>query len=267
MPKFQLDTERAVGAARAAGEAILKIYKTDFEVSEKEAGQMLTVADTDADAVIHEMLAPSGYPILSEESADDTRRLSSERVWIVDPLDGTSDFVNRTGEFSIMIALVENHEPIIGVVYAPTSSTLYVAEKGKGAFCFADNKWKQLHVSVTSSLPSAKAVVSRHHFTDKERAILQKLTVSEFVHKGSAGLKIADITQGSAELYFTVTNKIRQWDTAAGYCILTEAGGRMTDMLGQDLLYNTEDVQHQNGILATNGLLHGAVIQTYHDSH
>ncbi len=263
MPEFQPNTKLAIEAARKAGARALEIYSTDFKVSEKEPGQLLTRADVDADAAIHEALAGSGYPILSEESADDPARLGARRVWIVDPLDGTSDFVNKTGEFSIMIALVERQKSVIGVVYAPTTDALYVAESGRGAFCSADGGWKQLHVSATSSTPSAKAVVSRHHFTDKERAILDGLGVREFMQKGSAGLKIADIAQGTADFYFTLTNKIKQWDTAAAYCILREAGGRMTDMLGGELVYNTEDVYHQHGILASNGVLHDAVARLY----
>lgn len=260
MPEFELDTKRAIEAAKTAGEAMLEIYKTDFKVSEKEPGQLLTRADTDADAIIQEALAPSGFPILSEESADDVSRLQAERVWIVDPLDGTSDFVNKTGEFSVMIALVENHEPVIGVVYAPATDLLYVAEKGKGAFCFVNSEWKQLQVSGTSSIAAARAVTSRHHFTEEERAILNHLNVREFVPKGSAGLKIADIAQGSADVYFTLTNKIKQWDTAAAYCILKEAGGAMTSTRGAELCYNTENVYHEDGILVSNGVLHDVLL-------
>ncbi|OJI07385.1 hypothetical protein BK004_01485 [bacterium CG10_46_32] len=253
----------AVEAAKTAGDAVLVIYKTDFDVAEKEPGQLITLADTDADAVIHAMLRKTGYPILSEESADDFVRLQAERVWIIDPLDGTADFVEKTGEFSIMIALIENHEPIIGVVYAPATDTLYVAEKGKGAFCCTHGGWNQIYVSNTAQMPSAKAVTSRHHFTEEEHNILDALEVGEFIQKGSAGLKIADIAQGSADFYFTLTNQIKQWDTAAGYCILAEAGGCMTDMQGNALIYNTEDVYHKNGILVTNSVLHSVVLQSY----
>ncbi len=256
------DLVLAVEAAEKAGKAILEIYKTDFEVSEKEPGQLLTRADTDADDIIHEVLKKSGYPILSEETEDDLHRLDAEYVWIVDPIDGTADFVNRTGEFSIMIALVRKHDPVLGVVYQPSEATWYVGARGKGAYRYT-HTWERMHVSTTDSLEKYKAVVSRHHLKEHEKEFLEHLGIHSFMQKGSAGLKIAELAEGDAELYFATTNKMKQWDTASAYTLITEAGGEITTMKGDSLIYNTEKVQHEDGILVTNGKLHQAIVEAY----
>ncbi|MEK7125839.1 MAG: 3'(2'),5'-bisphosphate nucleotidase CysQ [Patescibacteria group bacterium] len=261
-PDFLPEMSLAITAALAAGERTLEIYQTDFKVTEKEAGELVTGADVESDALIHKTLAATQYPILSEESADNMSRLSAPRVWIVDPLDGTADFVEKTGEFAVMIALVENHEPVLGAVYAPAADLLYIAEKGKGAFRLSKKIWERLQASDVAKTSSARAVVSKHHFFAADRAVLDELKVRKFIQKGSAGLKIVDVAQGSADCYFTSTNKIKQWDTAAAYCLIKEAGGEMTDMKGGELVYNIKNIYHQNGVLVTNGLLHQAVVQS-----
>ncbi len=262
-PDFSPELSLACDAAFAAGERVMSVYQSQFSHTLKEGREPLTEADIASDEIIRKVLAPTGLTALSEESRDTGERLTAERMWIVDPLDGTADFIEKTGEFSVMIALVKNHEPVVGVVYAPATRFLYVAEKGKGAYCFSAGEWRRLRVSDVSATAAAKAVVSKHHFFQKDRVALDALGVREFVQKGSAGLKIADVAEGTADCYFTTTNKIKQWDTAAAHCILIEAGGRMTDMAGTVLAYNIKDVYHQNGILASNGLLHDAIVKQY----
>jgi len=265
MPVFSPDTVLAMRSAQRAGETVMNVYNRDFSVSEKDGGEPVTKADTDSDAVIREMLQSVGYPILSEESADDLARLSADKVWIVDPLDGTADFIRRTGEFSIMIALVRDGIPIAGIIYQPTEQRLYVAEKGIGAFA-QQGDFKELRVNAVADLGAARAITSRHHFQESEQKLLERLGVTLFVPKGSAGLKVADIAAGGAELYFTVTNKIKQWDTAAAHCLIHEAGGSMTSMKGAPLVYNTKDVHHEDGIVASNGAIHQLVVDAYRTS-
>ena len=257
------ENKLAIEAATKASNVVMKIYNSDFSSSLKNNNEPITEADLQSNQIIEKILSESGYPILSEESKDQLeKRINAKKIWIVDPLDGTTDFVNKTGEFTIMIALVENNTPILGVISRPSKNTLYVSEKGKGAFQLTNNQWKQLHVSKTSELTQCKVVGSRFHQSDDERQFLKKLSISNFTSRGSS-LKVADISSGKADLYFTTTDKIKQWDTCASNCIVREAGGLMTDMSGKDLKYNTKTVNHQNGILVTNGIIHNEIIKKY----
>jgi len=257
---FAPEMSLAIEAALSASEQIMRVYNTRFTHDIKDDKEPVTEADIASDKVIHKILSREGYLILSEESADSPDRLDKIRVWIVDPLDGTSDFVNKTGEFSVMIALVENHIPILGVVFRPTDNTLYIAQKDKGAYKRINEEWHKMLVSSTNDLTKIKAVVSRHHLSKKEELFLEKLGISDFIQMGSAGLKIAEIGAGRADLYFSMTGKMKQWDTAAAHCIIKESGGKITDMLGNDLIYNTKDVFHKNGILVTNNLIHDKIL-------
>jgi len=183
-------------------------------------------------------------------------------VWIVDPLDGTSDFIDKTGEFTIMIALIQNKKPILGVISWPTEKTFFVAQKGCGAFRYSNEQWQKIDVTRVAELPKCRAVGSRHHLSDREKLFIKKLGIEDFTSIGSS-LKVGKISSGEAEAYITTTNKMKEWDTAASYCIILEAGGKMTDMLGNDILYNNEDVFHHNGILVTNGLIHEKILEEY----
>jgi 3'(2'), 5'-bisphosphate nucleotidase len=263
---FSKEMNLAVRAALKAGEQVMSVYNGDFaHTIKKEDNSPVTEADIASDKVIHEELSKTGYPILSEESKDPEERLSHKRVWIVDPLDGTSDFVNKTGEFSIMIALVDSGVPILGVVYNPVQDILYISERGKGAYQHKGGQWQKIQVSSTADVAKSRAVVSRHHLMDEEKSFLKKLGISDFVQHGSGGLKISKVANGEAELYFAMTDNMKQWDTAAAFSIITEAGGRITDMNGREFIYNTEDVYHKNGILVTNGLMHNLIIRGNND--
>ena len=256
------ETRLAVDAAKSAGERVMSIYNSDFLSERKKDGSEITEADRLSQEAIKSYLQKSGLPMLSEEQEDDMIRLNQERIWIVDPLDGTADFVDRTGEFSVMIALVQESLPVAGVIYRPTTGALFVAQKGQGSYVNDGGSWKKLEVNKISDLAKIRAVMSRHHLTDKERKILDELCVANFIQMGSAGLKAVAIAQGEADLYLTMTDKIKQWDTAAAHCLVAEAGGRITDLLGRGLVYNTEDVYHRNGILISNGFIHSGVVET-----
>jgi len=262
---FASELSIAIDAALAAGEQVMQIYNSQFTHTLKKNNEPVTEADIASDKIIHKELSSTDYPILSEESSDSKERLNHSRVWIVDPLDGTSDFVNKTGEFSIMIGLIHDGIPIIGVVFNPVQNILYIAEIRKGAYQKKDNTWQKMNVSPVDDVSKAKAVVSRHHLSSKDESFLKELGVSSFIQKGSAGLKISEVASGEADLYFAMTDNMKQWDTAAAYSIITEAGGRITDMNGDELIYNTKDVYHKNGILVTNNLLHSTVVGLYGD--
>lgn len=252
----------AIKAAREAGNAILEIYQGDFKVSKKNDDSPITEADLKSNEIIKEILSQTKHTILSEEDKDDQSRLSKDMVWIVDPLDGTSDFIDKTGEFTVMIALIKNKKPILGVIGWPTEKTFFVAQKGSGAFRYSNGEWKKISVTTSTKLSECRAIGSRHHLSDKEKLFIKKLGIKDFTSIGSS-LKVGKISSGEAEAYITTTNKMKEWDSAASYCIISEAGGKMTDMLGNDITYNDKDVYHQNGILVTNGLIHDKIIEEF----
>jgi len=260
LPEFEI----ALYAAVKAGEEIIKVYSSDFSSKMKNDDSPITIADLKSNKIIKEILTKSGYVVLSEEDKDSKKRLQEKRVWIVDPLDGTTDFVNRTGEFTVMIGLVEEKKPILGIIYWPTENTVFAAQKGCGAWKFSDGAWEKIMVSSTLDLNQCLAVGSRHHLSENEKTLLKKLQITKFTSVGSS-LKVAKISSGFADVYLTTTNKMKEWDTCASYCIISEAGGKMTDMFGNDLSYNNQNVTHQNGILVTNGLVHNKIVE-YHKS-
>ena len=252
----------AIEAVHEAGKSILEIYKQSYETFTKSDDSPITEADLKSNEIIKAVLSKTGYKILSEEDKDDSKRLLEEIIWIVDPLDGTSDFIDKTGEFTVMIALIKNKKPIIGVIGWPTEKTIFAAQKGSGAFRYSEGKWSKIEVAKTSELSKCKVVGSRHHLSEKEKNFIKKLGIKHFTSVGSS-LKVGKISSGEAEAYITTTNKMKEWDSAASYCLIFEAGGKMTDMFGNDITYNNKTVNHQNGILVTNGLIHDKIIEEF----
>lgn len=252
----------AVNAAVKAGKEILRVYSRDFSSDVKKDNSPITEADLKSNNIIKEILSKTNLDILSEEDKDNKNRLAQSRIWVIDPLDGTTDFVNKTGEFTVMIALVENGKPILGIIYWPTEETMFLAQKDSGAWRFSNDNWTKISVSNISELEKCRAVGSRHHLSENEKVLLKKLMINNFTSVGSS-LKVGKISSGSADVYLTTTNKMKEWDTCASYCIISEAGGKMTDMFGNDISYNNKFVVHQNGILVTNGLVHEKIVNEF----
>ena len=252
----------AIKAAQEASNKILEIYQSDYNTFTKSDNSPVTDADLKSNKVINEILSNTKYSILSEEDVDDQSRLSEDMIWIVDPLDGTSDFIDKTGEFTVMIALIQNKKPILGVIAWPTEKILFVAQKNCGAFRYSNDKWDKISVTKIDELSKCRTIGSRHHLSDKEKKFIEKIRIKDFTSIGSS-LKVCKISSGEAEAYITTTNKMKEWDTAASYCIISEAGGKMTDMIGNELTYNNKNVYHQNGILVTNGLIHDKIIKEF----
>ena len=250
-----------IKAAEVASKAVMEIYQNDFKTNLKNDNEPITEADIQSNEIIKKILADSGHVILSEESPDDDARLTADRVWIVDPLDGTSDFVNKTGEFTIMISLVEKKVPVLGIISQPTTGSLFIAQKTKGSFAWDGNQWTKLAVSNESELRKCRIVGSRFHISDDESRIFDGLNTAKFTSLGSS-LKVIEICKANAELYFTLTDKIKQWDTCASNCIVTEAGGKITDTKGKNLEYNTSFLNHKDGIIVTNGIIHNEIVKT-----
>ncbi len=256
------ELDLAIGASVDAGNSIMGVYRKKFETRMKSDDTPVTEADLKSNEVIRRALSATPYMILSEEDRDDEARLGEEAVWIVDPLDGTLDFIDRIGEFTVMIALVRNKKPVLGVINWPAGKTVYAAQLGGGAFMHSDGRWQKLAVTGTSELAACRAVGSRHRHSEMEKALIKKLGIGKFTHVGSS-LKVGKISSGEAEVYMATTEKMKEWDSAASYCIIGEAGGRMTDMRGNELTYNNRDVYHRHGILATNGPVHDRIVREF----
>ena len=216
--------EHCLTIAEEAGRAILKVYGTDFAVAEKEDRSPLTQADLAAHHCIIERLGAldAVYPCLSEEAADiayETRRQWS-RYWLIDPLDGTKEFVKRNGEFTVNIALIDGGEPILGVVHAPVLGVSYLAARGVGAFRIRDGLREAIHTRRTAARPTL--VVSKSHRDAALDAFLRHAPEHEALSRGSS-LKFCLVAEGSADLY-PRTGPTSEWDTAAGQCVAEQAG-------------------------------------------
>ncbi len=232
-----------VRLAREAGREILRVYDSDFAVTLKEDRSPLTEADLASQRVIAaglRQLAPD-IPLLAEESAaaDVALRRSWPTLWLVDPLDGTREFVKRNGEFTVNIALVHEHEPLLGVLYAPVHDVCYYAVRGAGAER-QDGQGRRtaLQVSATSHEPP-RVLASRSHRGKGIDAVLQRLGEHAIVSVGSA-LKFARLAEGGADFYPRLS-PTSEWDSAAGQAIVEAAGGRVTDLQGAALRYNERD--------------------------
>lgn len=249
--------EKQLAAAIKAGElakrAILEVYKTNFKVETKKDKSPVTVADKKADKIISEYLK-SAYPeyaILTEESKDNKKRLTNDYVWIVDPLDGTTNFVNKNNEFTINIALVYKHKVVVGVVIVPTTGEIYYATNHGGAFFSVGGKVKEIHVSRNSK--TIRALLSRSHHSQKEEAVFKKYGNKIIDRKYiGAAIKACLIAKGDAELSICLNGKTKEWDTAAGQIILKEAGGVFVEPNGKWMTYNRKDASNVNGYVMAN---------------
>jgi 3'(2'), 5'-bisphosphate nucleotidase len=225
-----------------AGAAIMRIYDAGFTVQHKEDNSPLTVADLESQRVIIEGLTEltPDIPILSEESAQApwSERQSWRELWVVDPLDGTREFVKRNGEFTINIALVQEHEPVLGVVAAPAQDLLYWGARGVGAFSRAQGA-AQIRIQVAPPHAPVRVVGSRSHPSPETAKYLARLGPHVMRGIGSS-LKFCSVAAGEADLYprFGPTS---EWDTAAGQALLEAAGGHVTRLDGHRLRYNCRE--------------------------
>jgi 3'(2'), 5'-bisphosphate nucleotidase len=228
-----------VDIAEAAGREIMRIYESGFSVTLKQDRSPLTEADLAAQRVIGAGLAAlAEVPMLAEESAAEVfaRRRDWPTLWLVDPLDGTREFVKRNGEFTVNIALVHQHEPILGVVAAPARQVAYAAADGCGAFR-RDAAGTRTPIHVQSQAPQPLRVLgSRSHGDAVLDRMLEHLGPQVRLSVGSA-LKFGLLAEGSGDIYVR-RGATSEWDTAAGHALLREAGGCVLDLTGQPLLYN-----------------------------
>ena len=235
--------------ARAAGEAIMSIYSQPFAVEYKQDESPLTAADKGAHEVIVQALArlTPDIPVLSEESSPEVMaaRLGWSRYWLVDPLDGTKEFVSRNGEFTVNIALIEQGTPRWGLVYAPVLDKLWYGGKGIGAWCVADGRHEAIQTRPHDAGQVWRVVGSRNHLSQETLEYLARFGELErgeieLVSMGSS-LKFCIIAEGEAELYPRLAPTC-EWNTGAAQAVLEGAGGSVTQLDGSPLCYNKTDI-------------------------
>ncbi|GGC84754.1 3'(2'),5'-bisphosphate nucleotidase CysQ [Thalassobacillus devorans] len=244
--------QKIIQAAFEAGKEIMKIYKTDFEIEFKEDESPLTMADQRSHEIIKEALQKNypDIPILSEEGKHlpYNERKRWNEFWLVDPIDGTKEFIKKNGEFTVNIALIRNGKPVMGVVYAPALDTLYAAQEGKGAFKIT-NAWnaeakKAIKLPLQESEANlAKVVASRSHMSEETKAYINELKKEygkvETISAGSS-LKLCLIAEGKAD-YYPRYAPTMEWDTGAGQAIVELSGGTVNIAEEQKpLVYNKE---------------------------
>jgi 3'(2'), 5'-bisphosphate nucleotidase len=243
-PTDLVDISRLEEIARKAGSKIMEIYAfTDFSiiVDFKSDNSPLTLADKEANKIIEEELRTHYiFPIISEEGKDIPYELRSgwKEFWLVDPLDGTKEFIKKNGEFTVNIALIVDKKPLIGIIYAPVLDILYVGIVGKEAYKIVKGTKKTLKTNGKKA--QRIAVGSRSHSSPEDEAVLENYDVIDKTSIGSS-LKFCLVAEGNADVYFR-SGPTMEWDTAAGQAILEAAGGKMYNQSGGDFIYNKKSL-------------------------
>ncbi len=245
----------AIDAAKEAGAEIKRLYATS-DWTEKSDGSPVTIADMRSHEIVYASLIKTDIPVLSEES-EDTEISYASNLWIVDPLDGTQGFIKKSDAFSVMIALLHDGVPILGVVYAPIQDDLYYAEHGRGAFLVRGGLTTKLVVR-NREQDDLIFVRSVNNATPEMRIVAEQLGAT-FRPQGSLGMKIGIIAEGVGDFSYTRGN-VGEWDVAAPQVILEEAGGTMTDCEGNPIHYGNSDHRLTNGVLSSNGACHKRVL-------
>ena len=254
MTAFARERELAERAARAAGAIVRRYYESGVGVAEKGPDNPVTRADLEANACIGALVA-AAFPDdgwLSEETADSTERLARRRVWVVDPLDGTKEFIQHIPEFCVCVALVEDGRPVVAVEYNPAADRIYTAVRGQGATV----NGAPARVSTTAHVPDAVVLASRSEDKRGEWDAFKDRVHVQLT--GSVAFKLAELSTGAGDATFTLTPK-NEWDICAGTLLVEEAGGRVTGLDGQPLRFN-QPSPLRPGMIVSNGVLHDGLL-------
>ncbi len=244
---MNIDVKRLINILREAGDIVLDIYNGDFSVEYKEDHSPVTIADKKSNRFITDALGDlyPDIPVLAEEARalPYSIRKTWEYLWVLDPLDGTKEFIKKNGEFTINLALVYRGSPVFGIIYAPVIDTVYYGEKGSGAYKLEGDKLSRL--SGESTKKGFSVIISRSHYTEETREYVRKLEERykevEKVNIGSA-LKLCLIAEGKADLYPRLAPTM-EWDVAAGHAIISATGGDVVEYIsGRPLIYNKENL-------------------------
>lgn len=263
-PGYARELEIAGRLAAEAGELSLRYRDGDLQVEHKARDEgPVTIADRAASELIVAGIT-AGFPadvVISEENADDVRRRTASRVWFIDPIDGTKDYIRGEDGFCVMIGLALDQRPVLGAVFQPVSRRLFVAGPGGGAWMIAPGAAPaRIRCSAVGALADARLVASKSHRSGAVDQVKSALGISDELNIGSIGLKLALIAAGERDLYVNPTSKCSAWDTCGPEAILQEAGGRLTDIDGQPLRYDLPGTHHPRGLMASNGAVHDAAV-------
>lgn len=265
---LQKELDVAVAVAREAGAAIMDYYGRDCPVENKVYADHYAEPVTEADRLANRMIVEAlrrEFPddgILAEESADETDRAGKDRVWMVDPIDGTSGFIDGNGDFAVQIGLTVGGQSVVGVVYQPAWGLMISATSGSGAWVRSDKgEPHRATVSSLSDLGLMRLAASRAHRSSRMGRVVEALGVRDEVQRGSVGVKVGLIVDRECDLYVHLSPRTKLWDTCAPEVILHEAGGKLTDLFGRPLRYDGPFIENRNGLVASNGVAHQQIIR------
>jgi 3'(2'), 5'-bisphosphate nucleotidase len=260
---YDLELRTALALARRAGELAVAIRNEGLSVDYKQGEEPVTRADREASIHIVGGLRDA-FPddvVISEELEIDPARTFASRVWYVDPIDGTRDFIRGEDGFAVMIGLCVDGVPAVGVVHQPTRDRTYHAVAGGPAQLIEDGaEPRVLFVSSISDPAESRLAASASHRSDDIDRVKSSLGIRDELNVGSVGLKLCLIAAGSRDLYVNPAAKTKAWDTCAPEVILNAAGGKLSDLHGVPVDYRAEDLRHHHGLVGSNGHLHAAVV-------
>jgi len=257
---FERELARAIELARIAGTEALRMQRGELQIEMKPGDEPVTVADRRASELIVAGLAGSfpDDPIISEELVPAPGALGAPRFWLVDPIDGTKDFIRGEDGYSVMIGLVCDGKPTVGVVYQPAIDRLFYGTPD-GARMTYQGETTPLAVSSIATAAEVRLVASKSHRSPDIDRVKQQLGIADELNLGSVGVKLCVIAAGLRDLYVNPATRTKAWDTCAPEAILVPAGGRLSDLFGRSIDY-TRELAHHHGLVASNGRVHDEVV-------
>lgn len=253
-----------VDAVREAGELALGKFRAPLKSWNKDNNSPVSEVDIAVNEFLQERLRdPTGtIGWLSEETEDDPERLRARRLWIIDPIDGTRGFAQKNGEFSIMVGFVRKGRIELGIVAQPATQRLTYATRGGGCWRRdgTDAAAARCQVTNIDSLERATLTQSRSRNPDKPSRWVQALRPAQVIESHSAGIKLALVARGEADMYLNTYDAFHDWDICAGHILVSEAGGKVTGSDGETLVYGLPGAWQRHGLLATNGQIHDAAL-------
>lgn len=251
--KYSKELDVALKATRLAHKIILDIYHSnDFKTEIKEDNSPVTQADLKANEIICKTLLVNfkDYGLLSEELSDNLDRLNKEYVWVVDPIDGTKDFIAKTDEFTVNIGLIYDHEVILGVIGVPAKNEIYYAVKNEGAYLLKDNQTIRLFTSKDDD--NLIQMHSRFHFSNNEKEYFEKHEEIKELNEAGSAYKACLIASGKAHVYLKNSKGTKEWDVAPSSILVKEAGGFFGLPNGEIMKFNRENVYNDEGFIILN---------------